>query len=76
MFSTTTYITGSQVSVICVYNTTTSVRKFELKSLIPPRVWWEPLDSYAYSWTATFTTTNLSSVPWLWDISTSTNIVP
>ena len=76
MFSTTTYVTGSQASVVCVYNTTTSVRKFELKSLIPPRVWWEPLDSYAYSWTATFTTTNLSSVPWLWDISTSTNIVP
>ena len=74
MFSTTTYITGSQVSVICVYNTTTSVRKFELQSLYPPRVCWEPLNSYAYSWTATSTST-VGQVTWLWYTSTNTNIV-
>lgn len=75
MFSTATYETGSIVSVLCVYNTTTSVRKFELKSLFPPVKWWEPKNDYAYTWTATFTATNLSSVPWLWSTSTNTNIV-
>lgn len=74
MFSTTTYITGSQASVICVYNTTTSVRKFELQSLFPPVVWWEPLNSYAHSWTATSTST-VGQVTWLWTTSTNTNIV-
>jgi hypothetical protein len=74
MFSTTTYVTGSQVSVVCVYNTTTTVRKFELQSLFPPRVWWEPLNNYAYSWTAT-TTSTVGQVTWLWSTSTNTNIV-
>ena len=75
MFSTSTYLLGSQVSVICVYNTATSVRKFELQSLYPPVVWWEPLNSYSYSYTATFTST-IGQVTWLWtSTTTATNIV-
>ena len=77
MFSTSTYLPDSTASVICVYNTETSVRKFYLTNYLHDgRYWWEPYNGYPYSWTATFTATNLSSVPWLWDISTSTNIVP
>ena len=74
MFSTSTYMLGSQVSVICVYNTTTSVRKFELQSLYPPVVWWEPLNSYSYSHTAT-STSAIGQVIWLWASTTATNIV-
>ena len=66
MFSTATYIANSTASVVCVYNTTTSVRKFYLTNLYG-YVWWEPLNGYVY-------TTATSS--WLWSTSTSLNIVP
>ena len=75
MFSTATYVGGSQVSVVCAYNTETSVRKFELQTLYPPAVRWEPLNSYPYSWTAT-TTSTVGQVTWLWTTSTNINIVP
>jgi len=73
MFSTATYQLGSQVSVICVYNTSTSVRKFELQALYPPTHWWEPLNNYSYSWAASPSAPN--QVNWLWSTSTNTNIV-
>lgn len=66
MFSTSTYLPNSTASVVCVYNTQTSVRKFYLTDLYGP-LWWEPLNGYAYT-TATAT--------WLWSTSTSLNIVP
>ena len=74
MFSTSTYMLESQASVICVYNTTTSVRKFKLQSLYPPVVMWEPLNSYSYSYTATSTST-IGQVTWLWTSTVATNIV-
>jgi hypothetical protein len=73
MFSTSTYQVGSQVSVLCVINTTTSVRRFELQSLYGPSQW-EPKNDYAYSWTATSTST-IGQVTWLWTTATNTNIV-
>ena len=73
MFSTATYAVGSQVSVLCVINTATSVRKFELQTLYGPRQW-EPLNSYLYSWTSTTTAIVGPAVSWLWAASTSTNI--
>ena len=73
MFSTSTYDVGSQVSVLCVINTTTSVRRFELQTLYGPRQW-EPKNNYAYSWTAT-TTSTIGQVTWLWSTATNTNIV-
>jgi hypothetical protein len=74
MFSTSTYQVGSQVSVLCVINTTTSVRRFELQTLFPPSKQWEPKNDYAYSWTAT-TTSTIGQVTWLWTTATNTNIV-
>jgi len=73
MFSTATYSVGSQVSVLCVINTATSVRKFELQTLYGPKQW-EPKNNYAYSWTATSTST-IGQVTWLWSTATNTNIV-
>jgi hypothetical protein len=73
MFSTSTYDVGSQVSVLCVINTATSVRRFELQTLYGPKQW-EPKNSYAYSWTATSTST-IGQVTWLWTTATNTNIV-
>jgi hypothetical protein len=74
MFSTSTYSEGSQVSVLCVNNTTTSVRKFELQSLYGPKQW-EPKNSYPYTWTSTTTATIGPAVCWLWSTATNTNIV-
>jgi hypothetical protein len=73
MFSTSTYNEGDQVSVLCVINTTTSVRKFELQTLYGP-LQWEPKNNYSYSWTAT-TTSTIGQVTWLWTTATNTNIV-
>jgi len=73
MFSTATYSVGSQVSVLCVINTATSVRKFELQTLYGPKQW-EPKNNYAYSWTAT-STSIIGQVTWLWSTATNTNIV-
>jgi hypothetical protein len=73
MFSTSTYDVGSQVSVLCVINTATSVRRFELQTLYGPRQW-EPKNNYVYSWTAT-TTSTIGQVTWLWSTATNTNIV-
>ena len=73
MFSTSTYQVGSQVSVLCLINTSTSVRRFELQSLYGPSQW-EPKNDYAYSWTATSTST-IGQVTWLWTTATNTNIV-
>ena len=73
MFSTSTYNEGDQVSVLCVINTTTSVRKFELQILYGP-LQWEPKNDYPYSWTATSTST-IGQVTWLWSTATNTNIV-
>jgi hypothetical protein len=75
MFSTSTYTRNSTASVICVYNTTTSVRKFYLTNYLHDgRDWWEPYNGYPYSWTATSTST-VGQVTWLWSTATSTNIV-
>ena len=73
MFSTSSYLVGSQVSVLCVINTTTSVRKFELQTLYGYDQW-EPKNSYPYTWTATSTST-IGQVTWLWTTATNTNIV-
>ena len=74
MFSTSTYSPGSQVSVLCVNNTVTSVRKFELQEIYGPKRW-EPLNSYPYTWTSTTTATIGPAVSWLWTTATNTNIV-
>jgi hypothetical protein len=74
MFSTSTYLLGSQVSVVCAYNNELSVRKFELQNLYGPN-WWQPLNNYSYSWTSTTTAIVGPSVCWLWAASTNTNIV-
>jgi hypothetical protein len=74
MFSTSTYALESQVSVLCVNNTVTSVRKFELQAIYGPKRW-EPKESYAYTWTSTTTATIGPAVSWLWTTATNTNIV-
>jgi len=74
MFSTSTYLNGSQVSVLCVNNTVTSVRKFELQAIYGPKRW-EPKESYGYTWTSTTTATIGPAVSWLWTTATNTNIV-
>lgn len=74
MFSTSTYLNGSEVSVLCVNNTVTSVRKFELQAIYGPKRW-EPKESYAYTWTSTTTATIGPAVSWLWTTATNTNIV-
>ena len=75
MFSTSTYFPGSTASVICVYNTETSVRKFYLTNYLHnERYWWEPYNGYPYLWTASATPT-IGQSTWLWSTATSTNIV-
>jgi len=77
MFSTSTYQAGSQVSVLCVNSTATSVRKFELTTTTvhPNTLYWEPKESYPYTWTSTTTATIGPAVCWLWSTATNTNIV-
>jgi len=67
---------GSRASVICVFNTTTSVRKFELRKIYPQQnyPYWEPAEEYSYSFTAT-TTSTVGQVRWLWTATGYTNIV-
>jgi hypothetical protein len=75
VFSTSTYLQSSEVSVICSYNSEMSVRKFKLQNLYGAN-WWEPLSSYSYSWTSTTTAIVGPSVCWLWtSTTTATNIV-
>ena len=66
----------TRASVICVYNTETSVRQFELTTIYAQqnRLWWEPLNNYPYIFTATSTST-VGQVTWLWTSTTYTNIV-
>jgi len=76
LFDTTRYQSGSQVSVLCKYNTSTSVRKFQLQSQYPQPgspPWWEPYTVYPYSWTGT-TTSTVGQVTWLWTGTEYTNI--
>jgi hypothetical protein len=75
-FNTSTYWAGSRVSVICAYNTETSVRRFELttSTIHPDSLYWEPYLHYTYYWSSA-TTTSINSATWLWDYSTATNIV-
>lgn len=74
MFSTSTYDLGSQVSVVCVTNTATTVRKFMLNATTGVRLW-EPWEHYPYSWTSTTTAVVGPAVCWLWSTATNTNIV-
>ena len=75
-FRPNAYTPGSQVSVVCAYNTETSIRQFELKTLYNQQQepWWEPYDVYPYTHTATSTST-VGQVQWLWNATSSTNIV-
>jgi hypothetical protein len=76
MFDITRYAVGSRVSVVCTYNTSTSVRRFELmRTFLQQNYgWWEPLNDYRYTFTATSTST-VGHVNWLWTNTTFTNIV-
>lgn len=69
------YQSGSQVSVVCAYNTETSIRQFELRSLFNQQQEpnWEPYNNYPYTHTATSTST-VGQVMWLWSASSSTNV--
>ena len=76
LFDTTRYQAGSQVSVLCKYNTSTSVRKFQLRSQYPlpgAPPWWEPYIVYPYYWTGT-TTSTVGQATWLWTSTEYTNI--
>lgn len=45
------YSLGSEVRVICLYNTLTSVRRFKLEEIIPGNPNWEPVNIYYNTWT-------------------------
>jgi len=80
MFDTQYYQQGSRVSVICAYNTETSIRSFSLlKKYNQQQVpWWEPYEVQPYAWTSTETTSQLgpvSQVTWLWTSSNYTNVL-
>jgi len=45
------YALGSELRVLCNYNTATSVRRFILQELIPNNPYWEPYDLYYNTWT-------------------------
>jgi len=77
MFDRVSTDEGTKASVICTYNTETSVRQFILtKQYTQQNVpWWEPLNNFRYSFTATSTTTNtIDQVRWLWEQDVYTNI--
>ena len=76
MFDITRYAVGSRVSVVCTYNTSTSVRKFELQKIFLQQNygWWEPANEFRYDFTATSTST-VGQVTWLWTSTAFTNIV-
>lgn len=46
------YALGSEVRVLCSFNTITSVRRFKLQELIPGSPNWEPLNIYYNTWTS------------------------
>jgi hypothetical protein len=46
------YLLGSEVRVLCSFNTTTSVRRFKLEELIPGSPNWEPMNIYYNTWTS------------------------
>jgi hypothetical protein len=50
--SQTAYLLGSEVRVLCSFNTTTSVRRFKLEELIPGSPNWEPMNIYYNTWTS------------------------
>ncbi len=49
------YSLGSEVRVLCTYNTTTSVRRFKLDEIIIGSPNWEPYNLYYNTWTETYT---------------------
>lgn len=67
---------NTKASVICVYNTETSVRQFSLIQLYAQQniLWWEPLNNHPYTFTATSTST-VGQVTWLWTDAIYTNIM-
>ena len=76
MFDTISTPRNTRASVICVYNTETSVRQFHLTTTYSQQnfSWWEPLNNHPYTFTATSTST-VGQVTWLWAPSAYTNIV-
>jgi len=71
MFNTQYYQQGSQVSVICAYNTETSIRSFVLlKKYTQQQVpWWEPNEIFPYIWTSTNTLSNITNVDPVYPVS-------
>lgn len=51
LFSTATFALGSEVKVICAYNTATSIRHFVLKQDGLPHIMWDPVNTYYNSYT-------------------------
>ena len=75
VYSTSTYQTQSEVSVVCNYNSELSVRKFELRTTYGPK-WWQPkedVNSLPYTWSSSPVT--VDQVKWLWTTTTYLNIV-
>ena len=79
MFDTRSTPRNTRASVICVYNTETSVRLFHLIPYYSQQNfnWWEPLNNYPYDYDSTATSTStVGLVNWLWTSTTVlTNIV-
>ena len=76
MYDPVSTVANTKASVICVYNTETSVRQFILTQLYAQQnvPWWEPLNNHPYTFTATSTST-VGQVTWLWTNTIYTNIV-
>lgn len=76
MYDPESTVASTKASVICIYNTETSVRQFILTQIYPQQniYWWEPLNNHPYVFTATSTST-VGQVTWLWTNTIYTNIV-
>ena len=78
MYDPLSTVQNTKASVICVYNTETSVRQFVLTQLYAQQnvPWWEPLNNFPYVYDSTATSTStVGLVNWLWTNTIYTNIV-
>ena len=78
MYDPVSTVANSKASVICVYNTETSVRQFVLTQLYAQQnvPWWEPLNNFPYVYDSTATSTStVGLVNWLWTNTIYTNVV-
>lgn len=71
MFDISYYRPGSQVSVLCKYNTETSIRSFLLYQKYSQQQypWWEPNEIIPYTWTSTQTLSQVNAInpaTWAW----------